>query len=275
MPKFLTFVRNFGKMLDRNLKYLRNKKHKSQEDMARALELSRQTWADYENGKSEPTASLLKKIGAYFDVFVDDLLNIDLNAPLFQKRNIAKLKDEDIRVITITVDENQKENIEFVPYQAVAGYAQKYSNTEFIENLPHFKLPKLIEATYRAFEIKGNSMPPIDEGFIVVGKYVEHYRDLKQGKRYILALKQEGIVFKRVISEVKKNNKLILMSDNTVDYPPFTIELEDVLEAWEMVSFIGYDDYVKKDDSYILQKLSDIDIKINQIISETKQYQSL
>lgn len=262
-------------MLDRNLKYLRNKKRKSQEDMAQALELSRQTWADYENGKSEPTASFLKKIGVYFDVFVDDLLNVDLNAPLFQKRNIAKLRDEDIRVVAITVNEHQKENIEFVPYQAVAGYAQNYSNTEFIENLPHFKLPKLIEGTYRAFEINGNSMPPIDEGFIVIGKYVEHYRDLKQGKRYILALKQDGIVFKRVISEVKKNNKLILMSDNTVDYPPYTVELEDVLEAWEMVSFIGYDDYVKKDNSYILQKLSDIDVKINHIISETKQYQSL
>lgn len=262
-------------MLDRNLKYLRNKKRKSQEVIAQEFEMSRSTWADYENGKSEPTASLLKKIGAFFDVFVDDLLNVDLNAPLFQKRNIAKLKDEDIRIVAITVDEHQKENIEFVPYQAVAGYTQNYSNTEFIENLPHFKLPKLSEGTYRAFEIKGNSMPPIDEGFVVVGRYVEHYRDLKQGRRYILALKQEGIVFKRVISEVKKNNKLILMSDNTVDYPPFTIELEDVLEAWEMVSFIGYDDYIKKDEPYILQKLSDIDVKINHIISETKQSQSL
>ena len=65
------------------------------------------------------------------------------------------------------------------------------------------------------------------------------------------------------------------MSDNSIDYPPFTVELEDVLEAWEMVGFIGYDDYIKKDDSYILQKLSDIDIKINQFISETKQFQSL
>lgn len=262
-------------MLDKNLKYLRNKKRKSQEDIAQEFEMSRSTWADYENGKSEPTASLLKKIGTFFDVSVDDLLNIDLNAPSFQKRNIAKLKDEDIRVLTITIDEYQKENIDFVPHQAVAGYAQNYSNTEFIENLPHFKLPKLSEGTYRAFEITGNSMPPIDEGFIVIGKYVEHYRDLKQGKRYVLALKQDGIVFKRVISEVNKNNKLILMSDNTVDYQPFTVELEDVLEAWEMVSFIGYDNYVKKDDSYILQKLSDIDIKLNHIISETKQYQSL
>ena len=213
----------------------------------------------------------MKKISSYFEISLDELLNIDLNAPLFQKKNIAKLKDEDIRIVTITVDEQQKENIEFVPYQAIAGYAQNYSNAEYIENLPHFRLPKLSEGTYRAFEIKGNSMPPIDEGFIVIGKYVEHYRDFKQGKRYILALKQDGIVFKRVISEVKKNNKLILMSDNSIDYPPFTVELEDVLEAWEMVSFIGYDDYIKKEDNYILQKISEIDIKINQLISETKQ----
>ena len=259
-------------MLDRNLKYLRNKKGKSQDDIAREFILSRQTWADYENGKSEPTASLLKKIGDFFEKSVDDLLSIDLNAPLFEKKNIAKLKDEDIRVLTITIDENQKENIEFVPYQAIAGYSLNYSDSEFIRNLPHFKLPKLSEGTFRAFEIKGNSMPPIDDGFIVIGKYIEHYRDLKQGKRYILVLKQDGIVFKRVISEVKKNNKLILISDNTVDYPPYTIELEDVLELWEMVSFIGYDDYLKSDDSYILQKLNDIDFKLNQFISDTKPY---
>lgn len=258
-------------MLDRNLKYLRAKKRKSQEDLAQEFRLSRQTWADYENGKSEPTASLLKKISVFFDVLIDDLLNIDLNAPLFQKRNIAKLRDEDIRIVAITVDEFQKENIEFVTCQAVAGYAQNYSNVEYIENLPHFKLPKLTEGTYRAFEIIGNSMPPIDEGFVVIGKYIEHFRDLKQGKRYVLALKNDGIVFKRVINEVTKNNKLILMSDNSIDYPPFTIELEDVLEAWEMVSFIGYDDYIKKEDNYILQKISEIDIKINQLISETKQ----
>lgn len=259
-------------MLDRNLKYLRNKNRKSQEDMAQALELSRSTWADYENGNSEPVASVLKKMSIFFDVTLDDLLNVDLNAPLFQKRNIAKLRDDNIRIVAVTVDEHQKENIEFVSNQAVAGYAQNYSNSEFIKQLPHFKLPKLSEGTYRAFEIIGDSMPPIDEGFIVVGKYIEHFRDLKHGKRYVLALKQDGIVFKRVISEVSKNNKLILMSDNSVDYPPFTIELEDVLEAWEMVSFIGYDDYIKQDDSYVLQKLNDIDIKINQFISVTKQY---
>jgi transcriptional regulator with XRE-family HTH domain len=258
-------------MLDKNLKYLRNKKRKSQEEIAMELGLSRSTWADYENGKSEPTASFLKKVSLFFDVTLDDLLMIDLNAPLFQKRHIAKLKDEDIRIITITVDEHQKENIEFVPQKAVAGYAQNYSNVDYIKNLPHFHLPKLEEGTYRAFEIIGNSMPPIDEGFIAIGKYVEHYRDLKQGKRYVLALKNEGIVFKRVISEIKKNNKLILMSDNSIDYPPFTVELEDVLEAWEMVSFIGYDDYKKKDEAYLLQKVMDIDMKINQFISETKQ----
>ncbi len=271
MPKFLTFVRNFGKMLCRNLKYLRTKKRKSQKEMAQEFKVSRQTWADYENGKSEPTASFLKKTSLFFDITLDNLLMLDLNAPLFQKRNIAKLKDEDIRIITITVDEYQKENIEFVPHKAVAGYAQNYSNADYIKNLPHFHLPKLEEGTYRAFEVIGNSMPPIDEGFIVIGKYVEHYRDLKQGKRYVLALKTEGIVFKRVISEVKKNNKLILMSDNSIDYPPFTVELEEVLEAWEMVSFIGYDDYIKKNEAYLLQKMNDIGMKIDQFISKPKQ----
>lgn len=259
-------------MLSRNLKYLRNKKHKSQEAMSREFGISRQTWADYENGKSEPVASVLNSIGRFFEESVDTLLNTDLNTPLFQKKSVAKLKDDNIRVIAITVDENQNENIEFVHYQAVAGYTQNYADVEFIKNLPHFKLPKLSGGTYRAFEIRGDSMPPINEGFIVIGKYIEYYRDIKQNKRYVLVLKQDGVVFKRVIREASKNNKLILISDNTIDYSPYIIELEDVLELWEMVSFIGYDDYKKSDDSYVLQKLNDIDSKINQLISKTEPY---
>jgi transcriptional regulator with XRE-family HTH domain len=253
-------------MLAKNLKYLRIKSKKSQKEVAQDFGVSRQTWADYENGKSEPNASLLKTIGGYFEVSLDTLLNIDLNLP-FQEKSIAKLSIDNIRILTISVDNHQKENIVFVPYQAIAGYAQQLSNIDYIKNLPYFNLPKLTEGTYKAFEIIGNSMPPIDEGFIVIGKYVEHHRELKNGKRYVLALKQEGIVFKRVISEATKNNKLILISDNYVDYPPFTVELEDILETWEMVRFIGYEDYEKE---YILQKLNEIDTKINQFILNTK-----
>ena len=243
MPKLPTFAGNFGNMFHDNLKYLRMNSKKAQSEIAQDLGISRSTWGDYENGKSEPIASVLKKIGSYFGVSLDDLLSTNLRLPL-KMETPANLNNENIRVLAISVDKYQKENIEFVPYQAAAGYAQNYANTTYIENLPRFNLPKLAEGTHRAFEVVGNSMPPIDNGFIVIGKYVEHYQDLKQGKRYILALK-DGIVFKRLAFESEKNRRLILISDNVSDYPPFTIRVEDILEAWEMVSFIGYDDYKK------------------------------
>jgi len=105
-------------------------------------------------------------------------------------------------------------------------------------------------------------MPPITEGSIVIGKYIEHHTEIENGKRYIFVLRDDGIVFKRVVNEVNQNKNLILVSDNS-EYLPYTVKITDVLEAWEMVSFIGY--LPKKIDSNqtIINKLNVIEQKID------------
>ena len=55
------------------------------------------------------------------------------------------------------------------------------------------------------------------------------------------------------------------MSDNT-EFSPFTVQLENILEAWEMTAFIGYGDYYEENASTLLQKVNSIEQKINQII---------
>jgi len=251
-------------MLKRNLRYLRKQRNATQKQIADSIGITRSALADYENEKSEPKASVLIKLSKHFDVNIHDLLNTDIGNPLFRKSSIGlkNLENREIRVVAITVDENQKQNIEFVPVNAIAGYAQNLSDPEYIKELPNFSIPKLIEGMYRAFEIKGNSMPPIDEDFIVIGKYVEHYSDFKNGKRYVLVLKEDGVVFKRVINEVNKNSRLILVSDNP-EYLPYTAKIEDVLEGWEMVSFIGYATNKIDYNQSILDKLYSIEQKID------------
>ncbi len=251
-------------MLKKNLRYLRKQKNATQKQIADSIGIARTALADYENGKTEPKASTLIKISNHFDINIHDLLNTDIDTPLFRKSSLElkSLKNRDIRVVTVTVSENQKQNIEFVPVSAVAGYAQNLSNPEYVKELPHFSIPKLLEGTYRAFEIKGNSMPPIDENFIVIGKYVEHFSEFKNGKRYVLILKEDGVIFKRVINEVNKNSRLILVSDNP-EYLPYTVNIEDVLEAWEMVSFIGYTTKKVDYNQSILDKLYSIEQKID------------
>ena len=250
-------------MLKRNLRYLRKQQKATQQRIADSIGIARSALADYENGNSEPKASVLIKLSKHFDINVHDLLNTDLDTPLFHKSSsrLKSLQNHDVRVVTITVQENQKQNIEFVPVNAIAGYAQNLSNPEYVKELHHFSIPKLSEGIYRAFEIKGDSMPPIDEDFIVIGKYIEHFSEFKNGKRYVFILKEDGIVFKRVINEVTKNNRLILVSDNP-EFLPYTIEIEDVLEAWEMVSFIGYTTKKTNFNQVVLDKLHSIEQKI-------------
>lgn len=256
-------------MLARNLKYLRDKSGKSQEELARDLSLNRSTWAGYEKGKSEPPASVLNKIGEYFGIGLDELLSSDLGAPLFRSATKrAALRNEYTRILALTVDMQQRDNIEFLPVTAIAGYSSGYSDPAYIKELSRFQLPKLRQGTYRAFEVQGDSMLPIPSGSVVVGRYVESWKDLQNGKRYVLALQEEGIVFKRVVNEVAQNNKLILTSDNP-EYQPFTVNLENVLEAWEMTASIVYDKDEADDYSFVLQKLNTLEQKLNQLLTQS------
>ncbi len=238
-------------MLRSNLKYLREKKKLTQNDVAKVLGVSRSTYANYEREESKLPAIQLLKTAQFYNVSTDDLLTKDIGAPLFRQtpEKSDSILSNDIRVLPITVTENQNPNIELVPVQAIAGYIAGMKEVSYISELPRFYLPKLPEGTYRAFEIKGDSMPPIQDGYIVIGRFVEHARDLKNGHRYIVVIRDEGVVFKKIVSELDVNKKLVLVSDNT-EYLPYSVAAKDVLEAWEFIAFIGFP--TKTDMNYIL-----------------------
>ncbi len=252
-------------MLRSNLKYLREKKKLTQSEVSKILEISRSTYANYEKEQSEPTASQLLKLAQFYKVSTDDLLTKDIGAPLFRP-DIEKqdsILSENIRLLPVMVSENSKTNIELVPAKAIAGYVTGMKETSYISELPRFYLPKLHEGSYRAFEIEGDSMPPIQHGYIVVGRFVEYARDLKNGQRYVVVIRNEGVVFKRVISELDVNQRLILASDNP-EYRPYSVSIKDVLEAWEFTAFIGFPD--KIDMNYlILDKLDHIQHQITKL----------
>lgn len=255
-------------MLKANLKYLREKKKLTQGKIAEVLGIGRSTYINYENEKNDLPSNVLLKIARYYNVTTDELLTKDLGTPLFHQapNKLDNILAENIRVLPITVTENKKQNIEFVPAKAIAGYAVGMKKQNFIKELPRFHIPNLPEGTYRAFEIQGQSMPPIHDGYIVIGKFVEHAKELKSGKRYILILRNEGIVFKKVISEVNLKDKLILASDNT-EFLPYTIDTKDVLEAWEFIAFVGFPNDI--DDNYfLLERLHNIEQQLALIASK-------
>jgi phage repressor protein C with HTH and peptisase S24 domain len=142
-------------------------------------------------------------------------------------------------VLAITVDSNNKENIELVLQKASAGYLSGYQDTEFVKDLPKISMPVLPKnRTYRAFEIQGDSMLPVQPGSIIFGEYQENITSIKNGKPYILVTGHDGIVFKRVFNFADKDGKLLLVSDNR-NYEPYTVAANDVLEVWAAKAFFS------------------------------------
>ncbi len=61
----------------KNLKNLRKEFGISQKEIAEQLNISQQTYSDYENDKTEPTMELLIKLAEFFKITVDELIGYE------------------------------------------------------------------------------------------------------------------------------------------------------------------------------------------------------
>ena len=193
-----------------NLKFLRKRRKKSQMDLAEELGFTRTTLSGYEKNVQPPFRVLIK-MSEFFNISLDALIKYKLDVlSEFQLSQIEKGFDVDItgsklRLLTISVNDEGKENIEMVPVKAQAGYANSYGDLDFIASLPKFKLPFLPEnKTYRTFQIQGDSMLPMKEGSWVTCSFVENWTNIKDGKACIVVTKDEGILFKLVLQFINK-----------------------------------------------------------------------
>ena len=226
-----------------NIKFLRRDKGLTQQEFANQIGIKRSLVGAYEEGRADPRINNLIKMSEVLAVSIDDLVETALwqmSKDEFDE-HMKKGPAQKFKVLSITVDKEDRENIELIPQKAAAGYLNGYADPEYLKEQPRFQLPFLpANASYRAFEISGDSMMPIKSGTIVVGSYVEHVRDIKNGKTYILLTRSEGVVFKRVFNYLEEKGNLFLVSDNRM-YTPYEVNPADVLEAWEAKAYISVD----------------------------------
>src|SRR5690606_38332737 len=111
-----------------------------------------------------------------YNLTMDELANDEIND---RWKPTGRGNAASVRVLSITVDGDDKENIELVPIKASAGYLNGYADPEYIAELPKFSLPMFRQGTYRAFEIKGDSMLPLQSGSVVIAEYVENWSEIK------------------------------------------------------------------------------------------------
>lgn len=212
------------------MRQLRNQQGLTQKELGQVVGVNASRIRDYELGICEPSLGLLIKLTEWFKVSLDDFLTRALIPTNLELKHSTPL-DSASRILVISEADSGNENIVHVPIKARAGYLNGFSDPSFIETLPTYRLPGVRSGTYRSFEITGDSMLPLEPGTIVVGQYVESWRDIRNNHTYILVTREEGVVYKRVINKVKSKGQLVLLSDNPV-YEPYAVSIEEVQEVW-------------------------------------------
>jgi transcriptional regulator with XRE-family HTH domain len=228
-----------------NIRHLRRRKHLSQDEMAFSLGVSRSKLNAHENGQTiNPTVEDLISFSHYFKLSIDNLIKTDLSK--FSELKLRELEagndtyttGAQLRILATTINASNKDNIEYVSQKAKAGYLAGYSDPEYINKLPVFTMPHLPQdRKYRMFPTIGDSMYPIPENSLVVGRYIEDWNGIKDETPCLVITKDDGIVFKLVTNKIKTDRTLLLASLNSL-YQPYEVQVENVIEIWQFVNYI-------------------------------------
>ncbi len=254
-----------------NIKHLRKQHQWTQGDFADRIGIKRSLVGAYEEGRADPRLNNLLNMSKVFRVSVDNLLSKDLTK--MDLKSVEALNERgsnNLKVLALTVDNDDRELIDLIPQKASAGYLNGYADPQYLEEMPKFQLPNLPKsATYRAFEITGDSMLPIKPGTVVIGQYLDGLAEIKNGRCYVLLSKEEGVVYKRVFDYTQEHGQLFLVSDNKA-YSPYRIDMSDVIEVWEAKAYISMEIPEVSEEDMSFDSLKDIVLELQKEVIKLK-----
>ncbi len=228
-----------------NIKLLRKRRGRTQDDVASSMGLKRPTLSGYENGVAQPGLDALVAFSRFFNVSVDTLIKTDLSVlSEYQLSQLERgydvfLTGSKLRVLATTVDRENEENIELVSEKAKAGYRTGFADPEYIKVLPTFHMPFLSrQKKYRSFQVSGDSMLPIPDGSWVTCEFLQNWNLIRDRHAYVIHTLDDGVVFKVVENLIRKDGSLRLHSLNPV-YDPYEVHVNEVREVWKFVNYIS------------------------------------
>ena len=106
------------KKISTNIRFLRKKNNLTQQEFADAIGIKRSMIGAYEEDRASPKMDNMKAIANYFGISVDELVSERITDKWLEERNIRLEKEKEIkagnlRVLSITVDKDDNENISF------------------------------------------------------------------------------------------------------------------------------------------------------------------
>ena len=197
---------------------IQNKKIKNKQELADKLDTYGHVINLYLKGERNITLEQLSKLCHLYD--------IDANYFLGKAETMSI--DGIVPTQVANTDEEGRNNITLVPHKAMAGYAMRPGDWNFLDSLQKFSIPGL-EGNLTAFEISGDSMlPTITNGDIVVCEPIERNEPIRDNQVYIIVT--DVVVAKRVqqIKQGSNVTRLRLISDNSDVYLPYEVDSNEI-----------------------------------------------
>jgi phage repressor protein C with HTH and peptisase S24 domain len=204
----------------------------TQAEFAKVLGISNTT-ADIERGRTKLSGKVVTELLKQFKI--NPLW-------LFAESELQYLEPSNTSVIpkVVTVDSADNENMVLVNAKAAAGYPQNIQDTSWYKQLPAFDLPlpEFRNASYRGFQVEGDSMlPNLKPGEWVLAKAVEDIAHVSPNKIYVIVL-QDAVLVKKIEKAPTSNNITLISLNET--YPPYEIEPHQIQEIWQVNSKITF-----------------------------------
>ncbi len=125
--------------------------------------------------------------------------------------------------------------IHYVPQNQFGDYQHRFQQPDYLSRLPTMRLPMLPVGQYRTFEADADFTFP---GAWLVGQFVRNWFEITDGQFYVLLVQHQGILARRVFSQVKDKGTLLLTADKP-NVPGREVALKDVLEVWDVRAFVS------------------------------------
>ena len=151
-----------------------------------------------------------------------------------------QLSKGDVSPKVISLNSAENENIMMVDVKAAAGYPHNVQDVDWYKQLPAFDipLPEYRNATYRGFQVEGDSMEPnFTSGEWVLGKAVPGLDEANNNKVYVVVL-QDSVLIKK-LQKLPDPSKVILISYNE-EYLPIEVNVHDIQELWQVNSKLTF-----------------------------------
>jgi len=216
----------------RRFKEIREDHNFAQSGFAEQLGIKHST-ADIERGRTKLSGRVVAELLRLFNI--NPLW-------LFGYSNQKKLTTDnnDISPKVVVVDKEDQENIVMVNQKAAAGYPNNIQDVEWYQKLPAFDLPlpQYRNATYRGFQIEGDSMlPNFRPDDWVLAKGVESLEYANDNKVYVVVM-QDAVVVKK-LQKLPNSSKVLLVSINE-EYAPYEVFVSNIQEIWQVNSKLTF-----------------------------------